>query len=351
VTTGTISLPNSKYSSAEQKLVFYQSATENVAAIPGVTAVAMASHLPLGAGPLMSDFTPAGAALDPSAQARAQLVVVTPGYFDATRIQLIRGRGFAASDRLGAAPVVIVDATLAQRTWPGVDAVGQRIRVGAGLGADTTLKEVIGVVDGVRSLSLERPPEPMIYLPYAQTPWPTMSLVVRSNLAADRLGPLLAAAVSALDADQPVYNVRSLEQVVDRALAYRRFQTTLLGGFAISALLLAVLGVYGVLAFGVARRTRELGIRAALGATRARVMGGILRHAALRIAAGLLLGSFAALGCGRLFSTLLYGVSPADPLTFVDAAVLLLAAGLLAGYLPAKRAMNVDPADALREQA
>jgi putative ABC transport system permease protein len=349
VTTATISLPNLKYGSPEQKLAFYQSASEKIAAIPGVSAVALASHLPLGAGPLMSDFTSVGSAeTEAAVQPRAQLLVVSPGYFDATRIQLIRGRGFESTDRFGAPPVVIVDATLAEREWPGSDPIGRRLRVGAGLGADTTVKEVIGVVAGVRSLSLERAPEPIIYLPYAQTPWPTMSVVVRSRTSVDRLAPLLAGAVSSLDPDQPVYNVRSLEQAVDRALSYRCFQTGLLGGFAVSALMLAVMGVYGVMAFGVERRRREIGIRAALGATEGKTLGMILGGALLRVSTGVIVGALACLTLQRSMSSVLYGVGAFDPVTVIGAVAVVVLASSLAALVPAKRAMAIEPVEAMR---
>jgi predicted permease len=349
VTSLTVSLPGSRYPGAEQRLQFYADLIDRVRAEPGARAVGLASHLPLGAAPLIADFTPAdrpGAAAAETPQ--AQLSVITPGYFEAAGIQLLKGRGLEQGDRAGAPAVALVDAVLAQRTWPGRDPIGQRIRVGAALGADTALREVVGVVAPVRSLGLEREPEPMIYLPHAQNPWPTMNLVIRIDQPADRVGARIAAQVQALDPEQPVYGVRSLGELLDRALALRRFQTVLLSGFALSALLLAVLGVYGILSFTVARQSRELGIRAALGATRETILASVLRQALIRVGWGCLLGGVAALAVGRLLQSVLYQVSPADPLSFGGAGLVLVGAGLAAAYLPARRAMGVEPVEVLR---
>jgi putative ABC transport system permease protein len=351
VVSMTISLPEVRYPGAGQKVGFFQDLVERVRSLPGIRSVGLASHLPLGAGPLMGDFTPADRfAAAPGETPRAQLIAVTHGYFGTLGLRLLAGRLFVDADRAGAPPVVVVDATLARRMWPGADPIGKRIRIGAALGADTALREVVGVVNGTRLLSLELEPAPAIYLPHAQTPWPTMNLVIRAHTSAVGLADLVTAEVRALDAGQPVYNVRSLEQVVDRALAYRRFQTMLLGGFALAALLLSVIGVYGVLAFGVAQRTRELGIRVALGATRRDILTSILRQASTLLGAGLLLGGVAAAAAGRLLGGVLYQVGPTDPLTFAGATVLLLTAGLIAGYLPARRAMGVDPVEVLRRE-
>ncbi len=345
----TISLPEARYPAAGQKIAFFQDLVGRMEALPGVRSVGLASHLPLGAGPLMGDFTPSDHAVSARGETpRAQLIAVSSGYFGTLGIRLLRGRLFDRGDGAGAPPVVIVDASLARQVWPGADPIGRRIRVGAALGADTALREVVGVVDGVRTLSLERRPEPAIYLPYAQNPWPTMNLVVQAGAPATMLFDLVAAQVRALDPGQPVYNARPLEQTVERALAYRRFQTTLLGAFALTALLLSVIGVYGVLAFGVARRTRELGIRVALGATSRGILLSVLGQALARVGAGLLIGGAAAVAAGRLLGGLLYQISPADPTTFAGAALLLLTAGMIAGYLPARRAMRVDPVEALR---
>ena len=344
----TVSLPEPRYRDGGQKAAFFQDLVGRIEALPGVRAVGLASHLPLGTGPLMADFTPSDrAATAPGETPRAQLIAVSSGYFATLGIRLLRGRQFDQGDRAGAPPVVIVDASLARQVWPGADPIGRRIRVGAALGADTALREVVGVVDGVRTLSLERQPEPVIYLPHAQNPWPTMNLVVQAGAPATMLFDLVAAQVRALDPGQPVYNPRALEQTVDRALAYRRFQTTLLGAFALTALLLSVIGVYGVLAFGVAQRTRELGIRVALGATSRGILLSVLGQAVARMGAGLLIGGAGALAAGRVLRGMLYQVSPADPTTFAGAALMLLAAGMIAGYLPARRATRVDPMEAL----
>ena len=201
------------------------------------------------------------------------------GYFRAMGIRVLGGREFAAADKDGRSPVVIVDATFASRFLPDRDAVGARIRLGATIGADSGWREIVGVVSGVRSAGLETAPAPTVYVPYAQNPWPTMSLVVRADQEPDAMAGSLRSEVRAVDRDLPLYNVRPLDQVLARVLAFRRFQTILLSGFAAAAVLLAVIGVYAALAFAVSERTRELGIRIALGARRRNILGLIIQPA------------------------------------------------------------------------
>jgi ABC-type antimicrobial peptide transport system permease subunit len=206
----------------------------------------------------------------------------------------------------------------------------------------------VGVVSTVRSTSLELEPTPAIYVPYHQNAWPTMSAVIRTAGDPVRFASLVRGEVVALDRNQPVYNVRSLDQVLARAVAARRFQTLLLGAFAVAALALAVIGVYGLLAYAVAQRTREFGIRVALGAQRRDVVAFILWRALTLMGAGLVIGGTGALAGSWLLTTILFEVSPWDPTVFVGSMVILTIAGLLASYLPARRATMVNPVVALR---
>ncbi|MEJ7809333.1 MAG: ABC transporter permease [Gemmatimonadaceae bacterium] len=347
----TVSLPNSRYPGADQRAAFFQELTRRVEALRGIRSAGFVSHLPLAGNALSSDFTIEGRPPRSSGEvSRAQLVSTTPGYFRTMGTRVVRGRSFADGDRADGRPVVMVDEALARASWPGEDAIGRRVRLGATIGADTAWREIVGVVSSVRAASVEQSPEPTIYVPHAQNPWPTMSLVIHTATNPARFAGTVRAEVLGLDPDQPVYSVRSMEQVVGRALARRRFQTLLLGGFAASALLLAVVGVYGVLAYAVAQRTRELGIRVALGAQRYDVLAIILRQALTRIGAGLLIGGAAALAGSRVLTSVLFEVSPWDPAAFAGAVALLSAAGLVASYLPARRAAAVDPVSTLRRE-
>ena len=347
----TIALSGSRYPTGGQRVAFFAGLTERLGALPGIRSTGLVSHLPLAGGALSGDFRIAGR--PPLATGEipiAQLLNIDPHYFRAMGIPLQRGRSFTTGDGSNGGAVVIIDETLADRYWPSEDPVGQRVRVGATLGADSGWRVIVGVVAGVRSLSLEREPAPTIYVPYAQNPWPSMTLVVHGDAESDpgQLAGAARAAVRALDPDQPVSNVRSLDEVVDRAAASRRFGTLLLGGFATAALSIAVFGVYGVLAHAVARRTRELGIRVALGAQSRDVLTLILRQATVRLATGFLIGATAAAVGSRVLANLLFEVSPWDPVAFVGAAAVLAIAGFAASYLPARQAARLDPVLALR---
>ena len=347
----TLSLPGGRYGAPEQRAAFFQELSARVAVLPGVRAAGVTSQVPLAGGALLSDLSieevSVGGGVEPG---YAHLVNVTPGYFEAMRVGIISGRLFSADDRLGRQPVVMVDETLAHRHWPQGSAVGKRLRVGSTLGADTAWREVIGVVTGVRTTSVERAPEPTLYLPHAQNPWPSLSLLVSTIGAPDGMAQAVINEVRSLDPSRPVYNVRSVEAIVGRQLAPRRLQTLLMAGFAASALVLAVLGVYGMLAYAVAQRAREMGIRVALGAQRRAIVWLCLRGAILRIVAGLTIGTVAALAAVRFLDGLLFALDPWDPVTFVSALLLLGGTGVAASCIPALRAARLDPMVTLRRE-
>jgi hypothetical protein len=347
----TISLPNGRYGTPEQRVAFFQELSDRVAALPGVRAAGVTSHVPLTGEPLLSDLSieeiSVGGGVEPG---HAHLVNVTPGYFEAMRVGIISGRLFSADDRLGRQPVVVIDETLAHRYWPQGSAVGKRLRVGATLGADTAWREVIGVVTGVRTTSVERAPDPTIYIPHAQNSWPSLSLLVSTTGEPDGMARAVIDEVRSLDPSRPVYNVRSVEAIVGGELAPRRLQTLLMAGFAASALVLAVLGVYGMLAYAVAQRAREMGIRVALGAQRRAIVWLCLRGAMIRIVAGLTIGTIAALAAVRFLDGLLFALDPWDPVTFVSALLLLGGNGVAASCVPALRAARLDPMMTLRRE-
>ena len=351
VLTTTLSLPNERYDRAERRALFVEELLGRVRAHPGVRGAGIASHLPLAPGQLTADFVVEGRVpRSPSEAPRAQLASVSPGFLPAIGVRVVHGRALGASDRADARPVVLVDQTLAERIFPGESAVGRRMRVGATMGADTAWREIVGVVSRVRSTSIVREPEPMIYVPYAQNPWPTVAVVIRTDGDPMAYASAMRADVFALDPELPAYNLRRLEDDVARALASRRLQTVVLGAFALAALLLSALGVYGTMAYAVSQRTRELGIRIAVGAQRRDVLAVVVRRALGRISAGVLAGAVVALMGSKLLASVLFEVSPFDPATFAGAALLLSTAGVVASYLPAWRATQVDPMISLRRE-
>lgn len=350
VLTMTVSLP-ARYATPDERSDFLDRARRRIGAIPGVRAAGMASQVPLAGAALISDFMPdrggvAGGSETPS----ARVVSITPGYLEAMDIALLRGRPLGETDGPGHPAVVLIDETLARRFWGDGDPVGGRVRVGASIGADTGWREIVGVVTSVRALTPEQPAEATIYLPYAQNAWPTMGIVVATAGGDPRayLGPVTQA-VRELDPTRPLYNVHTLDEIVDRTLGSRRLQTILMSGFAAIALLVSLMGVYGMLAWAVAQRTRELGTRVALGADRRTIVWLCLRGALLQIGGGLLLGTAGALAAGRLLRSVLFSVGEGDLVTLVTAILLLGGAGLLASWLPARRAAGVDPLIALRD--
>jgi predicted permease len=343
-----LSLP-ARYAAPEQRAGFFAQLESRVAALAGVSAAGFASHLPLSGGMLVTDLVIEGREAPGSDGTTAQLMNVTPGYFEALGIPLRAGRAFSESDRLGVEPVIVIDAEMARRYWPGGNAVGQRVQLGATLGADTAWRRVIGVVGAVRAISIERMPEPAIYIPHAQNPWPSMSLTLRSDGLTDDLVQAAIAEVHALDRTRPVYAIRYVEDTLARLLAPRRLQMLLMSGFAGTVLIIAVLGIYGMLAHAVSQRSRELSVRMALGARRGEIIWYCLRRALTRMAAGLVIGLVGALAGARLLAGMLFGLGPWDPLTVTGAFLLLLITGLAASAVPAIRAAGLDPARVLRQ--
>ena len=349
VATASLSLPGSTYTSGTQRLAFFDDVVRRIEAVPGVRSAGLVSHLPLAGAGLSADVVIEAAPPMSSGEVPAvELRNTGAAYFRTMGIRLLGGREFADTDNAGASPVVIVDATFASRFLPNRDPVGTRVRLGGAIGADSSWREIVGVVSGVRSAGVEIPPAPTVYVPYAQNPWPTMSLVVRADAEPGAVAGWIRQEVRALDRDLALYNVRSLEQVLARVLAFRRFQTILLSGFAVAAVLLAVIGVYAALAYAVSERTREIGIRIALGAPRRSVLALIIRPALGLIAAGSIAGGIGAAVSSRFLSSVLFEIGAWDPVTFAGSAVLLAGTGLLASYLPARRAAGVDPIRALR---
>jgi predicted permease len=275
----------------------------------------------------------------------AEITSVSPAFFRVLGVRLVKGREFSEADD-GSNPVVVVDETLARRTWPAQDPIGKRI----GTGAPVQWATVVGMVGALKGSGLEAPDAPHLYFPvYARS---NIALSVYLKTAADPASVTepLRRVVQSVDPDLPVFGVRTMEQVVARALAQRRFQLQMIGAFAAVALLLAALGIYGVTAFWVHQRRQEIGIRIALGAAGGNVVAMVLKQGLSITLWGMAGGFAAAVPLARVLRTLLFGTRAFDAVTFVGIAVLLLVAAAAACYLPARRATRVDPIEALRAE-
>jgi len=345
-----MSLPPSYYARSEQRAAFLSELLRRARALPGVEAAGAVTPLPLGGDNVATTFTvegqpPPAAGQKPTADYRA----VTPGYLEAMRIPLKKGRVFDERDRRGAPAVALVNEALVARLFAGQEPLGQELRLGVGVDErDPKVVEVVGVVGDVRNKGLHVAARPEVYVPQAQHAWPWLSVVVRAPQGFEGLSSALRREVAAVDSQQAVYLVRPLSDLLSQSLAARRFVMSLLSGFAVLALVLAAVGLYGVLSGSVSQRTAEIGVRMAVGAQSADVMRMVLGQAARLAGAGVLMGLVAALGLTRLMRSLLYEVSPTDPGTFAAVAALLVAVSLVASYLPARRASRVDPVTALR---
>ena len=339
--------PASAYEKAERKRVFYRQVIERVAALPGVQAVGGIHLLPMGGSNWNPDVRVEDHPLDDGTEPPAvDWRLVTPGYFEALRIPLVRGRLFTEADREKAAPVAIVNATLAQRYWPNEDPVGKRIRSGF---EGKEWVPIVGVVGDVKEQGLDTPTHLEMYRPYSQAPFPSaMTLMVRTDAEPSALASAIRNEVWAVDKDVPLADIQPLARVVSQSLAGPRSTTLLLAVFAGVALLLGAIGIYGVVAYGVAQRTQEIGIRMALGASSGDVLRLVVGQGMRLTVAGLALGTGGALATTRWLASLLFGTSATDALTFASVALLLALVALAACYVPARRAAKVDPMVALR---
>jgi len=343
-----LSLPLSRYPEGSESR-FYERLYKRVATLPGVEAAGGANMLPLSGDyscdGIQIDAHPVPKAQAPCAEARS----VSPGYFRALRIPLLAGRLFDGRDAERSTAVAIVNRAMARRFWPGQDPLGKTfVYLGREQG---NRRLVVGVAGDLRHFGIEREPEPEFYTPQMQQPsYHAMAVVVRAAADPGRLLPALRRAVAALDPLIPVYRPRALSELVAADIAAPRLRTTILGAFAGLALLLALVGIYGVLAFIVGQRTREIGIRKALGASHRDLLRLLLAQTMAPALAGIALGLAAAFLAARALGGLLFGVAPTDPLLFTLAPLLLGAAALLASYLPTRRAASIEPRIALQAE-
>jgi predicted permease len=357
VVAGRVSLPASAYSTPAQASLAFTRIAEELERAPGAEAAALVSTAPLEDG-FTNGLWPEGRALDIASAIDGMMRLVTPGYLRTMGIALKRGRAFTPQDRAEAPRVMLINETLARQAFPGQDPVGKRIACCDSEGdAQPSFKEVVGVVSDTRAMGLSQDPYPEFYLPVAQAParawnWMdrTMTLAVRTQADPHIAANLLRQAVMSVDRTLPVFNIGTMNDRIAASLSQSRFSTMLLTAFGALALLLAAIGVYGIISYGVTQRTQEIGIRLALGAQTRDVLGMVVRHGAVLAGVGLLIGLVAALGLTRLLSSLLFQVSPTDPPTFGVGIMVLGMVAVLAAILPAHRAAQVDPAVALRNE-
>jgi putative ABC transport system permease protein len=342
--TFTVTLSPTKYPREDQQLAFSRSLLERVRQLPGVQTAATTFGLPLSTTAFRLTFEIAGRApASPTDEPRAQFRIASPDYFRTLGIPLLRGRSFDARDRQGSAPVVLISQETARRYWPNEDPIGQRILTGFGRSGAKMGGEIIGVVGDVRQFGLDDTPTAHAYLASDQWPLDEITVVMRSTTPAAATLAAARTVVRELDPELPLYDVAPLADMVADSLAQRRFYLMLLAGFAGVALLLAAVGIYGVIAYSVQQRSREIGIRVALGASRESVLSMILGDGLVLVLAGVVIGTLGAVGLTRLLRTLLFGVSATDPVTFVAVPLLLVATGVIACALPARRAVRLDP--------
>jgi len=347
VVTMALTLPEYKYGEASQRLQFYDRALENVGRLPGVRAAGFVNVLPFSTYDRGTRMLVEGAPVtEPGREPSISYRVASPGYLETLGIPVVEGRPFDARDRAEGAPVALANRTLVRRFLDGSSPLGRRVRLGRA--GDAPWVTIVGVTGDVHHSQLSRSPDPEIYVPLAQAPPAMLMLAVRSEARPEELAGSVRAAIQAVDPAQPVYHVKTMEQLVNDSMLPQSTSTTLMMLFSGLALALAAVGVYGVIAYGVSQQTREFGLRIALGATPRDVLALVLRHGFVMVSSGVILGAAGALAASRLMGGVLYGVGPADPLTYLAVVGLLTATGLVASCVPAWRASRIQPVAALR---
>jgi putative ABC transport system permease protein len=353
VVTMRLTLPDSRYATSAERVVFYRSLLERAAAVPGVKAAGLASPLPMGGDQWVTSVEPEGRPkAAPSDRLLGAYKAVSPSYFAAMGIALRKGRAFTDGDDRSAPRVVVLSELMARQCFPGEEAVGRRVAFGTSIDDDPedALWEVVGVAADAANVRLDRAPEPAFYVPHAQHPWSFAGLVVRAEGDPRSVAGSLRREVKAIDADVPAYRIKTLAELVADTTAQRRFNAVLVAAFALVGLTLAAVGIYGVVALQVSQRTREIGIRVALGADRSLVLRLVLGQALRLVVTGVAFGLLGAAATSRTVAGLLYRVPALDPATYLTVPVLLLLAGLLASALPARRALRIAPYAALRHE-
>jgi putative ABC transport system permease protein len=349
VLTADITLPRARYGQPQQRAAFCDQTIQRLQTLPGVQSVSVTNELPLAGGVRAQGFKIEGRAesaqgLSGSANFRG----ISPDYFKTLRMSLLRGRGVVERDGAAAPGVVVINESMARAFWQNEDPIGKRMSIARS--GEPEWREVVGIVGDIRHRGLHIPPEPEMYVPYAQQPWQSFRLAIRTTGDPMRLSSAMRQAVWSMDREQPVTRVQTLEKIVAASHSETTFYATLLASFAGLALAMASIGIYGVLSYAVERRTREIGVRIALGAQRKDVLALVVSQGLKLALVGLALGIAAAWAVTRFIETLLYGVKPTDPAVFAGVSLLLLLVAGLASWLPARRATKLDPMTVLRHE-
>jgi putative ABC transport system permease protein len=366
LTSFSVSLPQKKYATEEQQASFYNRLLENIRALPGVESAAAASGLPLGNNGWQTSFVIDGQPVPPREQIPLmEACLVTPDYFKAMNIPVLRGRVFTDRDdrshlagrdlsklnenqrAIAGLNSIVIDEEFAKRYWPNEDPVGKRVRLGTE--NDAPRLEVLGVVGRVKMESLNQNSDRVQgYFPYNQTPDNSMTVIIKGAADPNQLISSVRGAIKEIDPDQPIYSVRTMNEIRAESVAGERLNLTLLSLFAGIALVLAIVGIYGVMSYSVTQRTHEIGIRMAIGARPRDVFKMVLAQGMKLALIGVVLGLGFAFALTRLMETMLFGVEPTDKLTFAAISIMLITVALLACYLPGRRATKVEPTISLR---
>jgi predicted permease len=341
-----MALPNARYPKPGDRVAFLKKTLERINGLPGIASAAAISRLPLNPGNSSRSVEVEGRTAPPAGEAAPDYLVATPDYFQTLAVPLLSGRVLSDHDDATAAPVAVISQATARYFWPGQDPIGKHFR--GPCGDEKTWCQVVGVVGDIKQHHLEQASRMAVYVPFSQDPWNFFSVVVRTRVEPASAASAVQAAIRSIDPDEPIYNVRSMRDVEADSLSPQRLQIALIGLFAALALILACMGIYGVMSYSVSRRIPEIGVRMAIGAQTGNVLGMVLgeglRLAILGAAIGLAGSFFAA----RLLSGMLFGITAGDPVTFAGVAMLLVVVALVACYIPARRATRVDPLVALR---
>jgi predicted permease len=351
VFTFQLSLPALKYPDQERIVPLYARVLENLRQVSGVESAGIAETLPMGGeGESTVIKIPDHPVTNDKSLPFANYTMVSRGYFSAVGASILRGRAIAETDSVDSTPVTVINSAMAKLYWPGEEALGKRVALGSPRYPTFT---IVGIVADIKHFSMREDPLPEMYVPYTQKQWPsmlTMNVAVRAKADLGSMTSSVREAIHSSDPDLPIAKLAPLTTLVDDSMTEPRFATLLLASFAGLALLLATIGMYGVISYSVAQRTQEIGIRMALGAPRGNVFGMVLAQGARLAGLGIVIGLGAALAVTRLLASFLYGVQPADPFTFAAVSAILTVVALLACYLPARRATRVDPIIALRHE-
>jgi len=348
VMTASVDLPDEKYPDAK-KIEYLRDLVPQLKALPGVQSAAAIFPLPMGGDEIRTSFQIEGRPVAKSDEPHTSVRAITPGYFGTMRIPLLQGRDFDDRDDAKASLAIIINEALARQFFSGENPIGKHIKPGVATGpGEPPMREIVGVVGNVKFENLSTEWMPESYVPYAQLPFGSMTIVARTANDPEDLAKPIASVVQSLDKDLPAYAPKTVQQYLDGTIAVPRFNTSLLGIFAALAMILTAVGLYGVISYSVAQRTHEIGIRMALGAQPGDMLRLVVGEGIRLAFFGVGLGLAAAFGVTHFLSSLLFGVSATDPLSFIVVVVLLLSVVVFACYIPARRAMRVDPMVALR---